>query len=253
MRAVPQAVQDPQLDAVQGRKGRLVERAHVGRIGDLSKAVAQTGPAPVLLHEGHDPNAADLERAFDRNVVQDRRIQPIGVVAGGEGVAEALDQGLPGRPIHVGVDRAAARIGHGAQLVEAVAVIGVGVGEQDRVDRPGPAVKQLGAQVGRGVDEQGGAPLLHQNRHPAAPVARMVRIADAPVAARGAVGEGDAAGAAATENGDLHAGDCHIGTCGRAGRAALANRRKTLSPVARTSSSGGTPLSSARAAAVWTT
>ena len=72
-------IRDKEVAKIYGREFKEIRQGHFGK-----------------LNEGHDPNAADLERAFDRNVVQDRRIETVGVVAGGEGVAEALDQGLPG-------------------------------------------------------------------------------------------------------------------------------------------------------------
>src|SRR3546814_16422908 len=61
--------------------------------------------------------------------------------------------------VHVGVDRRAAAIDQAAQLVEAVAMVGMGVGEQHGVER-GDAVgedllAQVGGSEGRRVGEEG--------------------------------------------------------------------------------------------------
>jgi hypothetical protein len=70
----------------------------------------------------------------------------------------------------------------------------------DRVERGDAGVEQLLAQVRRGVDDDVGAPLLHQDRHAAAPVAWLGGIAIAPIIADA----GNSSGGAAAEYTKLH-------------------------------------------------
>src|SRR3546814_10441938 len=86
--------------------------------------------SPVLLLEGLHGQAADAERPLDDAVVQERGVEVALGAAGDEGVVEAGCQQLARARVHVGVDRRAAAIDQAAQLVEAVAMVGMGVGEQ---------------------------------------------------------------------------------------------------------------------------
>src|SRR5690349_20746066 len=100
-------------------------------------------------------------------------------------------------------------------------MIGMGVGEQHGVDPPHPSVKELLAQIWRGVDEQRRPTLLHQHRDPAAAVARIGGIALPPLIADA----WNAPGRTAAKHGHAH----HIPSGGRA----LANSRKKFSLVTR--------------------
>ena len=142
--------------------------------------------------------ALDGDRAVEQLQVEDRRVEAAGGLD--EGVAEARDQHLGG--LGVGPDRqpGAAVLGDGAQVVEAVQVIGVRVGVEDAVEEPDPGVEELGAQVGGGVDQDaggaGGGGALDEQRAAAAAVLRVRGVAVAPVAADA----GDAGGGAAAED-----------------------------------------------------
>src|SRR5579863_7147016 len=118
-------------------------------------------------------------------------------------------------------------------------VIGVAVREEHRIDAPRAGLEQLLAQIRRGIDEQDRAAILHQDRNPAAAVLGVRRIARAPIAAD----PRHAPGRAAAQHRDTHQAV--------SGGRAFANSRKKFAVVARASSSGVTPLSSATSAAVW--
>src|SRR5688500_18573924 len=110
---------------------------------------------------------------------------------------------------------------------------------------------QLALKVGRGVDQDGLARLLDQDRAALAGIFRVGRIAGAPgTGAAGSAGARHAARRTAAEDRDL---DRHAGRSIAAERSVLPNSRKKLSDVARASSAMLTPLSSATLAAVWAT
>ena len=119
-------------------------------------------------------------------------------------------------------------------------MVGVGVGEQDRVDPVDARIEGLVAKVGRGVDEDVDAVPFDEDRRPAPAVARVARVAIAPMA----TDHGHALGAAAAEDGNPH----------RPARAAdFLNNRKKLSVVCLEIASTSTPFTAAIVAAVWAT
>ena len=94
----------------------------------------------------------------------------------------------------------AAVLDDGAEVVDAVDVVGVGVGEGDAVEEAGAGGEELRAQVGGGVDQRAGGArgggALEEEGAAAAAVLRVFRVAVAPVAADA----GDAGGGAAAED-----------------------------------------------------
>ena len=169
--------------------------------------------------------------------VQDRRVEAAGGLD--EGVGEAGEQHLGG--LGVGPDRqaGAAVLRDGPEVVEAVQVIGVRVGEEDAVEKADAGGEELRAQVGRGVDEGAGdaglAAPLEEERAAAAAVPRICRVAVAPEAADAR----DAGGGAAAEDG----GADHQA-------AARVKRRSKLAEVRAANSSGSRPRCAAMARAV---
>ena len=120
-------------------------------------------------------------------------------------------------------------------------VIGMGMRVNERIDAAYFRIQELLSEIRRGIDQNGRAVLLDQDRSPAASVARIIGVAGAPIATNSR----HAPGWSAAENGHFHETIA-------AGRFALLKRRKKFSLVARPSSSTETPLSSATFAAVWT-
>src|SRR5205085_5349771 len=98
--------------------------------------------------------------------------------------------------------------GHGAlagaielsQVVNSVAVIGVVVGPDYRFDFADVGVEELLPEVGPGVDENAGFAPGYEDRHSAAAVPGVRRIALSPVVAD----PGNARRGAAAEDPDLH-------------------------------------------------
>ena len=86
--------------------------------------------------------------------------------------------------VHMDVDGAAHEQAERPEIVDAVRVIGVGMTQKDGVEPLHVGVKQLLAQIGRGVDENRCRALrpeaLDEHRAAAAAVLRIGRIARAP-------------------------------------------------------------------------
>ena len=82
-----------------------------------------------------------------------------------------------GRLVHVHVDAPAHFLVERPQIVDAMGVVGVGMGHQDAVDPLDPGLDHLLAQIGRGVDEDRGravaAEALDEHRAASAAVFRV--------------------------------------------------------------------------------
>ncbi len=69
----------------------------------------------------------------------------------------------------------------GPYIVDAVTLVGVLVGPEHRVDALDLGVEELLANVGRGVDQEGLALILNQDRATGAPVAAVIGVGRAPL------------------------------------------------------------------------
>ncbi len=108
-------------------------------------------------------------------------------------------------PVHVDRHALAMADDQRPQVVDAVALVGVLMGQQDGVQPVDPGGQQLVAHVGRGIDQDHGRlersrrPGADQDRAPRPAVPRLGRIPDAPVVADAR----NAAGRSAPQNADL--------------------------------------------------
>ena len=182
---------------------------------------------------------------FDRMARQDRRI--VAALGRDEAIGEPRHDVFGGRLVEV--DRnAAALVQHDrTQIVDAVGLVGVLMGQVHRVDVIDLGVDQLLAQVGRGVDHdpRGAvrARALDQQRAAAAAVLRIVGIAGAPAERRARY----AGGGAAAEDRQRHRHAAAFGA------GTFENSRKKFSVVCREISSSETPRVSASTFATSTT
>src|SRR6185312_4793157 len=126
------------------------------------------------------------------------------------------------------------------QIVDAVQMVGMRMGPKHGIDAADAGIEQLHAHIGRGIDQQDRAALLHQDRGAAPAVTRLVRIAAAPAAAH----DRHAERCATSQDGHFHA----LRSLG-----ILLKRRKKLSVVTRASAASSKPRTEAAARAVWTT
>jgi hypothetical protein len=116
-------------------------------------------------------------------------------------------------------------------------MIGMGMGVDHPVQPPDAGIEKLLAQIGRGVDQDGGLPALvkalHQHGTAAAGVARLVRVAIAPMAAE----TGNTAGGAAAENCETQLRHAQAALVQAAAR--VKSRSKLAVVAAANSASGG--------------
>jgi carbon-monoxide dehydrogenase small subunit len=129
------------------------------------------------------------------------------------------------------------------QIVDAVQMIGMTVGEQHAIQATDTCRQQLFAQIGRGIDQDASAGILDQDGGAPAAIARLLGVASPPA-------DADArrsGGRAAAKDSDLHGFAAPSPT---AAFRALANRRKKLPEVICASSAVSTPFNSATLAAV---
>ena len=200
-----------------------------------------TPPAPAYVNRLACPNLAAL---------QDRRIFAAGrrLEAIGEARAEQPASGL----VVIDVDPAIAVVGHLAQIIDAMRMIGMVVRVEHAVEPGGACIEKLLAKVGRGVDQRRGFSLgpvaLDKQRAALAPVLGLGGIASAPMIADA----GHAARCAAAEDGQLEA---HAALCGTfcKTRGTFLNSLKKLSVVTRAISLSSTPRRAASRAATWAT
>ncbi len=147
-----------------------------------------------------DPEHASQGRQRQR--VADRRIGALPL----EHIAEPSHQPLVGIGVHVAGRAPALADPEGAQVVDAVGLVGVVVGVEHRVHAADAGRGGLLAELRRGVDHHGGlggpvdvGAAAHQHRAAGAAVPRIGRVAHAPVAVR----TRHAAGGPAAQDGEL--------------------------------------------------
>ena len=182
---------------------------------------------------------------FDRMACQDRRI--VAALGRNEAIGEPRHDVLGGRLIEVDGNTAALVHHDRTQIVDAMGLVGVLMGQEHRIDVIDVGVDQLLAQIGRGVDHDPcgavRARTLDQQRAAAAAVFWIVGIAGAPAESRARHAGGGAA-----------AQDCQCHRHAAAfGAGTFENSRKKFSVVCRDISSSETPRVSARTLATSTT
>src|SRR5690606_24100423 len=114
----------------------------------------------------------------------------------------------------------------------------------NRVQVADIGTEALFPEIRRGIHQDLGIPLFHQDGHPAAAVLGIIGVAAAPHVANAR----HSAGSAAAQDGDAHG---PYSCC--AGNRALANSRKKLAVVCSARRDTGTPRTSATVLATWAT
>jgi hypothetical protein len=194
---IAEGIEDEVVDIFKERHGGFGEAAEIGEIRGAAEAEAQYVHFAVEERHGNDGDAEKLEGAFD--FVEDdagngAEGRP-GVKNVGEGAADRAE-GLLGAVD--GQSGALADV-EGTNVVEALDVIGVAVGEKDGCEAIQVRGEGLGAEVGCGVnddvlgiagEEDGGTQTL---------VVRIGGLTDGAVATDGR----DSHGCAGTEDGEM--------------------------------------------------
>ena len=142
------AIDDPEVDPGHHLEAAVVEVLQIRRIGQRAavrvEAEAQRLHHHVVLGERRDRQRTDLERRRgDHRRQQGRRVPAVARVVGLEGIAEAPLQLVEGRGVGIGRDRAVHDAADPAQVVDAVAMVGMGDGCSRR--HPGARCRGAGA------------------------------------------------------------------------------------------------------------
>jgi len=175
MRARQQGVQHQDLESCELGPGRVGDLLRVGKVGHRSDAVSQHGAVAVGQRERAHPQAGDLGLRI--------RVEGMGAELGltrprlGRGGVEDVPEASPQfrqrgrRAVH----REAAPLPHreGAQVVDAVDVVGMRVGEEHGIECRHTRRHELESQLGGRVDQQPPAARLDQRRSPGALVPRV--------------------------------------------------------------------------------
>ena len=152
MRFAPQTIADENVDLVEQVDhfvGNCTEIRGIGNAfpigfeaigGRLARTMRHL--APVHAEPGNHPQPVERVERADRRVA----------FLSGEDIAEALPQPPDGLSLGKSRDRPRAPVAQHAQIIDAVAVIGVIVRPEHRVDMADPVRQQLRAAIGGGVD-----------------------------------------------------------------------------------------------------
>src|SRR6266550_8838404 len=157
MPGIAEPVDDPEIEIFQMMPALARNVVDIRLIGGVTDTITERRNVAMLQKEGRNHYSAPLPfdglalAAFDRMLVEDRRI----------GAARRRHKAI-GKPVHdifrgrlAQMDRnASALMQHdGTEIVDAVGLVGMLMGEEYRVDMIDLGVDQLLAQVGRGVDQ----------------------------------------------------------------------------------------------------
>src|SRR4051794_12480954 len=248
---IAQPVNNPELQVSQRRPALLGDVVEIGRVGCVAYAIAERRNMAVPYLKSRHRHRAALPfdgaalAGLDRMTVQDRRI--VASLRRDEAIGKPRHDVFRGRLIEINRNPPSLMQHDRAEIVDAVGLVGVLVGQEYRIDVIDVGVDQLLAQVGRGIDHdpRGAvrAGTLDHQRAAAATVFWIVGIAGAPAEGRSRY----AGGGAAAEDGQRyrHAAAFGIGT--------FENSRKKFSVVCREISSSETPRVSASTFATSTT
>ncbi len=256
MRRVAQGVHDEDVRAAHVALALLRQRADVGGVGETADPEAEAVDVAVPLAVGHqlDRAALPLDREADAGLdaVVDRDRRVVRARRGAEAVAEGLVQARGGRRVRVGRDAPAAVQHEGAQVVDAVDVVGVRMGVDDAVGPIDLRVQHLLPEIRPGVDHDDGAvavgaDALHQQRRPAAAVLRVAGVAGAPVV----TDPRHARRRPAAEQREPQPRSAHAASA--AARGTLAKSLRKFAVVVAAIAAGVTPLTAASTSQVWAT
>src|SRR4051812_1686920 len=159
-----EAIDDPDLDAGERRESFLVELDDVRRVAEGADAEAERLAEPMILLERRHPHAGDLERPGDFVWRQHGLVERPAGLDRPDRVPEALLDRLERRGIRPDRDRPAHGAIDRAQIVDAVEMVGMGMGVENGVEPAYPGVDELLAAIGRRIDEDRRACRLDEDR-----------------------------------------------------------------------------------------
>jgi len=225
---VAEGVDDEVVEVFEERDAGFREAAEIGEICGAAKAEAEDLHFAVEERHGNDGNAEKLEGAFDfvEDDAGDGAEGGLGVEDVGKGAADCAEGFLGAVDGH---GSALADV-EGANVVEALDVISVAVGEKNGFETIEARGEGLGAEIGGGVNDDVLAVAGEEDGGAQALVVRICGLADGTVAADG----GDSHGGSGAEDREVNGGRGHGDILRRARK-----RRKTYHRGNR----GAAPLS----------
>jgi hypothetical protein len=100
-----------------------------------------------------------------------------------KGIAEAALQAGQRRGPRIARNRLAPLMKKSAQIIDAMAMVGMIVRSDNGIERPNITGETLATQIGRSVDQYREAPGFDYDRHAAAAIARIIGVTVAPIIA----------------------------------------------------------------------
>jgi len=203
MRNIAEGIDDEIVDVFEERDGGFGKAAEIGEICGAAKAEAEDVHFAVEERHGNDGNAEKLEGASDfvEDDAGDGAEGGLGVEDVGKGAANRAEGFLGAVD---GQSGALADV-EGANVVEALDVIGVAVGEKNGFEAIEARGKSLGAEVGGGVNDDVLAVAGEEDGGTQALVVRVGGLANGTVAAD----SGDSHGGTGTEDREVNGGRGH--------------------------------------------
>jgi len=182
--AEPEGVQDQRRDALERLAGPGAQRFCVGDVSEIAEAEAEDGDRTVLNREGVELERTDVD-VFQRFDHPEPELW-LGRAGRWPEIAEDIVEAVPKRPLAVGacmdIQAAAVARGDRPQVIDAMDVVGVAVGDPDSVDRPDTFTHKLESQLGRGIDEDRVIPILNEGGMAGPLVAAVIGRAGGAVA-----------------------------------------------------------------------
>ena len=180
-----QAVDDHGVEALEERVGAFGDGAAVGQVGDIADAVAHGVAMAVDERNGLDVEGTDADEVLAVEFPQlDAWDEPaVFEVVVVEDVVEVVADEIG--VVLAGVEREclAAEAGEAAEIIDAMEVIGVGVGEKDGIDAHDVLADDLFAEIGADIDEDAGVIRVDPGSGAQVAIAWVGGVADGAVAA----------------------------------------------------------------------
>jgi len=202
---IAESVEDEVVEAFEKRGGGVGEAAEICEIRGAAEAETEDVHFAVEERHGNDRNAEKLEGAFDfvEDDAGNGAERGLGVEDVGEGAADYTESFLGTVNGHGG----ALTDVEGANVVEALNVIGVAVSEKNGFEAVEVRGEGLGAEIGGGVNDDVLAVAGEEDGGAQALVVRVGGLADGAVAADG----GDSHGGAGAEDREVNGRRGHGG------------------------------------------
>ncbi len=167
MRRVAQRIHDPSLHTFKCCKSGIIQTADIAGISQFAEAESQGFYGAVRLRKGQHRNGAPCpidrewrKRFGDNMAVDNGRI--FGAARRFKTIGELARQMGQGGFVGIHIDAFSHQKCQRAQIVDAIGLVGMGMGHQHSVEAGHARGQQLLAHIGRGVDQKRRAAAAHE-------------------------------------------------------------------------------------------